>query len=123
MRRFPASPAVGIDASPWADNATFSIANAAALRVQDEYVVTDNAAKWAAIEALLDEPRAPATLYLDYTSGYQTDAMGLPNILAVSDDINARLDARLAAAPLPPGVLVMDFVTRARVAAVIDSNR
>ena len=127
VRRFSttiASP-LGIDAAPWADNATFSIDNGdAALRIQDEYIVTDNNAKWAAIEALLAEPGAPSTLYLDYTSGYQPTPMGLPDILAVSNDINARLDTRLATAPdAPRGVLVMDYVTAARIGAVIQRNQ
>lgn len=121
VRRFDAAPPVGIDASPWADNATFSIANAAKLRVQDEYIVADNDAKWAAITALLDEPRDESTLYLNYTSGYRPTDMGLADILAVSDDINARLDARLAQ-PIAAGVLVMDHVTSERVLAVIDAN-
>lgn len=122
VRRFSATEPVGIDAAPWADNATFSIANAAALRVQDEYVVTDNTAKWTAITRLLDEPRDGATLFLDYTSGYRPTDMGLADILAVSDDINARLDQRLASGAVASGILVMDHVTRERVQAVIDAN-
>lgn len=121
VRRFSSTPAVGIDASPWADNATFSITNAATLRVQDEYIVMSNDAKWTAITALLDEPRVADTLYLDYTSGYRPTDMGLSDILAVASDINARLDARVAM-PIAAGVLVMDYVTRDRVIAVIDAN-
>jgi len=122
VRRFDAPPPVGIDAAPWADNATFSIANDATLRVQDEYIVMDNDAKWTAITGMLDEPRVAGTLYLDYTSGYRPTDMGLADILAVSSDINARLDERLASAPFAAGVLVMDYVTRERVQAVIDAN-
>ena len=126
LRRFPTTTTLGIDATAWPDNTTFSIANAASLRVQDAYMVTDNAAKWTAIAALLAEARAAtgATLFLDYTSGYQTMA-ALPNITIVSDDINARLDAYLADpanAPARLGVLVMDHVTQARVQAIAASN-
>ncbi len=121
VRRFSSTMApLGIDAAPWADDATFTITNR--LRVQDEYTVDDNNAKWAAITALLDEPRIAGTLYLDYTSGYQTNDMGLSNILAVSDDINARLDETLANEAILPVVFVMDHVTSERVRAVIDAN-
>ncbi|MDB4958477.1 MAG: phosphatidylinositol diacylglycerol-lyase [Myxococcales bacterium] len=125
LRRFPAtSLPLGIDASPWADNATFSIANAASLRVQDAYKVSDDASKWTAIASLLAEPGAgnSPTLFLDFTSGYQT-IMGLPNITSVSDDINPRLDTLLAdPATANLGVLVMDFVTAPRAAAIVSTN-
>jgi 1-phosphatidylinositol phosphodiesterase len=126
LRRFDTTLApLGLAATAWPDNVTFTMANPdAAIRVQDEYAVTDNAAKWTAIEALLTEARSDsATLYLDYTSGFQT-MDGLSNITLVSDEINARLDATLAALPIPShvGVLVMDHVTAERVAAVIATN-
>lgn len=124
LRRFAASAPLGIDATAWPDNTTFSIGSA--LRVQDAYMVTANDAKWTAITALLDEARASTTtLFLDYTSGYQTMA-ALPNITIVSDDINARLDAYLADpanATAHLGVLVMDHVTPARVRAIAATNR
>lgn len=125
LRRFASTMTpLGIDATAWPDNTTFSIGSV--LRVQDAYMVTDNVAKWDAIAALLAEARGATgtTLFLDYTSGYQTMA-ALPNILAVSDDINARLDTYLAApanAQTHLGVVVMDHVTVARVQAVAASN-
>ncbi len=127
LRRFTSTMApLGIDATAWPDNTTFSIANAASLRIQDAYMVTDNSAKWTAITALLGEARAATgiTLFLDYTSGYQTMS-ALPNIPIVADDINARLDSYLADpanAQAHLGVLVMDHVTMARVQAVAASN-
>ena len=126
LRRFASTVApLGIDAAPWADDATFQIANGdATLAIEDEYVVADNDAKWAAITAHLDAAATgdPATLSLTYTSGYQTVA-GLPDIRAVADDIDARLDARLApAAKARTGVVVMDFATEARAAAIVGEN-
>lgn len=120
LRRFASATPLGIDATAWPDNTTFSIGTA--LRVQDAYVVTANDAKWSAITGLIAEARAmtTTTLFLDFTSGYQMMA-GLPNILAVSEDINARLDAELAN-PGHLGVLVMDHVTPERVAAVVAHN-
>jgi 1-phosphatidylinositol phosphodiesterase len=127
LRRFPVVAApLGIDATAWPDNSHFSIENDASLRIQDTYRVTDNAVKWTAITALLDEARAgsASTLFLNYTSGYQT-IDGLSNILSVSDDINQRLDTLLADPAnrrTRLGVLVMDHVTAARVQAVIATN-
>lgn len=127
VRRFSSQVTpFGIDAAPWADDATFEISNDAQLYVQDEYTVENNDEKWNAIEQLVANPTS-GVLHLDYTSGYQTNAMGLPNILAVSDDINARLDAKLATAiaqkeRIAPCVYVMDHVTRERVQALIDLN-
>jgi 1-phosphatidylinositol phosphodiesterase len=128
LRRFPTtSPPLGIDASPWADNTTFTVTNAASLRIEDAYVVTDNTAKWSAVTALLAEARTPAdptTLFLAYTSGYQL-MMGLPNIPSVAEDLDARIDALLADpanAEAHLGVLVMDFVTAARAKAIAATN-
>lgn len=127
LRRFPAAATpLGIDGSVWADNTTFSIANDASLRIQDAYMVGDNAVKWAAITSLLAEARTTTapTLFLDYTSGYQMIA-SLPNVPSVAGDINARLDAFLADPQNQHahlGVLTMDFVTAARARAVISTN-
>lgn len=127
LRRFAASAApLGIDGSAWADDTTFSLITAASLRIEDVYIVTDNAAKWTAITALLAEARSgdAATLFLGYTSGYQT-IDGLPNIPIVAVDINARLDGLLAdphTRNTRLGVLAMDFVTAPRARAIIATN-
>lgn len=127
LRRFDAAATpLGIDATMWPDNTTFSITNAAQLQIQDAFMVSDDALKWAAITSLFAEARAgsPSTLFLDYTSGYQTIS-GLPNVPSVADDINPRLDAFLADPANRParlGVLAMDFVTAARARAIIATN-
>ena len=121
LRRFETPRAtLGLDASPWLDNTTFTVSNTAAMRIQDAYMVTDNNAKWAAITALAEEARTgpPTTLYLDYTSGYQT-MNALPNIPIVSDDINARLADYLTTASGRVGILVMDFVTPELAKAIV----
>ncbi len=126
LRRFDATATpLGIAAAPWADDATFSIANGdAMLRIEDNYMVSDNDAKWNAITALLGEAStgAATTLFLTYTSGYQTLA-GLPDITVVADDIDMRLDAYLAgASPQRTGVIVGDFANEARARAIISTN-
>ena len=128
LRRFDATTTpLGVDATVWSDNATFTISDADAhLRIEDEYVVTSNDLKWTAITNLLAEAAAgdPTTWMLTYTSGYQLIS-GLPNITIVSDDINARLDTFLADpanAHAHLGTLAMDFVTTARVEAILSTN-
>ncbi len=128
VRRFDATTTpTGLDAAKWADDATFTLSSPnATLRVQDQYTVSDATAKFAAIIALLDEAQAaaPATLYLDYTSGYQSHS-GLPNIPSVSDTINVELDAYLADPAhvhAHLGVLAMDMVAESRITAVFSTN-
>lgn len=128
LRRFDAATLpTGIDASKWADDVTFTLSSTnATLRVQDQYMVSDNAKKFAAITALLAEAQAPTpgTLYLDYTSGYQTRS-GLPNIPSVADPINLELDTYLADPAnvhAHLGVLAMDLVSESRITAVFSTN-
>jgi 1-phosphatidylinositol phosphodiesterase len=123
VRRFAAARDLGIDASRWADNTTFSLAPG--LRIQDAYEVKTNDAKWTAVTALLDEARVSrATLFLDYTSGYQQHGL-VPNIPSVSDQINQQLDGYLADpthADAHLGVVVTDFMTEARARRIVESN-
>lgn len=133
LRRFDTTSTapLGIDATAWPDDTSFAITDADAhLQVEDDYIVgsgsAGNDAKWADITANLgsaeDAGSASGTLFLTYTSGYQTVG-GLPDITLVSDDINARLDAYLAAAGHAHlGALAMDHVTADRLAAVIATN-
>jgi len=124
LRRFEAASSLGLDATAWPDDSTFSIAGPAPMRIEDEYMVSDNTAKWTAITRLLGEARtgSPATLFLTYTSGYQTMA-ALPNIPIVADDINTRIDAYVSDHPADHlGTVVMDHVTAARVAAIAAAN-
>jgi 1-phosphatidylinositol phosphodiesterase len=123
FRRFGAAiTPKGIDASKFPDNTTFSNGN---LRVQDCYVVSDNDAKWTAILDLLNEARSggPDMLYVNFASGYQSGALGVPNIITVSNDINQRLAAFFAAKPKGGfGIILMDFADAARAALVYKTN-
>lgn len=129
LRRFAAQAApLGIDATAWPDNSRviFSIENAASVRVQDAYRVSFNDEKWMSITDMIAEARtgSRSSLYLNYTSGYQT-IDGLSNIPSVSNDINGRLDALLAQpANLHArlGVLVMDHIIPSRVQAVYTTS-
>jgi 1-phosphatidylinositol phosphodiesterase len=127
LRRFATTLApLGIPAAPevWTDNATFTISGPTNLRVEDNYVVTDDAEKWARITSLFGEARAatdPSTLYLAYTSGYQMHS-GLPDIPSVSGTIDPMLETYFATATGRYGVVVMDFATAALTHAVLAAN-
>jgi 1-phosphatidylinositol phosphodiesterase len=117
LRRFDATMMpLGIDGSQWADNTTFTLANAdSTLRIEDNYVVSDPATKWSQITSLFGEARAgdPSTLYLTYTSGYE-----LVGVLDNIPDVSNAIDPMLAAYFADPanahahlGTVVMDMVT------------
>lgn len=124
FRRFSSQSAPkGIDASKWPNNTTFG--RGKRLRVQDRYVVANNGDKWKWIESLLDEARegAPETLFVNYTSGYRSGMFGIPNIPAVSNEINPKLETYFASHGIGRyGVVVMDFVDVKRASLIYESN-
>ncbi|AGX41999.1 phosphatidylinositol-specific phospholipase C [Clostridium saccharobutylicum] len=95
VRRFSSnSSSKGINATRWADNATFSINNGySQIKIQDQYKVSNNDSKWSAIEALYNEAKLQNNncLYINYTSGYKPMAF-IPMIPKVSNDINSRVE-------------------------------
>jgi 1-phosphatidylinositol phosphodiesterase len=127
LRRFDAvTMPLGLDASAWADNTTFTLTTDATLRIEDQYNVTSTDTKWTEITELLGEAQIPdpGTLYLTYTSGYTTHD-GLPNIEGVSNVVNPMLDTYFA----DPthlnghlGVLAMDQVTEPRIKTLAAFN-
>ena len=128
LRRFTAETTpMGIDASGWADNTTFTLTDTdATLRVEDQYMVTSTDTKWTEITALLDEATASTdgTLYLDYTSGYESHN-GVPNVPSVANAINPMLDTFLddpANGNRHLGVMAMDMITEHRAVRVSESN-
>ncbi|WKN31416.1 phosphatidylinositol-specific phospholipase C [Porifericola rhodea] len=128
LRRFSASLLPkGIAATAWSDNTTFEINNAQAqLKVQDQYQVPDNNSKWNAIENLLVEASTSASqsrLFLNYTSGYKPGWFGIPDIDAVSDNINPRVRNYFNSQPSGRyGVVIMDFADNTLTEPIIDTN-
>lgn len=126
FRRFTAPAPRGIDASHWPANRTFtSDTPAARLRVQDQYVLDDPAAKWTAIRNLLDEAQTgdTKTLFVNFTSGYQKSLLGIPAIPPVSNFIHPQLDGYFSAHPAGrSGIIVMDFVDPQTCRAIIRTN-
>lgn len=121
FRRFTSRP-MGIDASVWPDNTTFTVGN---VRVQDWYNIGQNTSgKWDQFTRMLDEAYRgnDSTLYVSFASGY-TNFLGIPNIRAVSNYNNPRLESWFKSAPTGRyGIIPMDFVNAARVAAVYNTN-
>lgn len=128
LRRFTAtSLPLGIDATMWADNASFAIQDPdAMLQIEDDYKVTTTDAKWAAITANLGSARASSdgTLYLTYTSGYLTKS-GLPDVPDVAMTIDPMLVTYLndpAAAHAHLGTLAIDFIDEYTASLVYGDN-
>ncbi len=130
VRRFAAtSLPLGIDATGWQDDTTFTLTTAAAtLRVEDAYMVTTDDAKWTAITAALTAARAAdasdPTLFLTYTSGYQLKD-GIPNVPSVYTVIDPMLETYLedpGAAHAHLGVIAMDMVDGGHASHIIATN-
>jgi len=105
---------VGIDPSPWQDNATFERKLVGVLyEIQDQYKVPtildkDINAKWTAVQNLLDRAKGDTsdTWYINFTSGTSTGAY--PN--AVAARINPRLSGYVnSSISNKVGTLAMDF--------------
>jgi 1-phosphatidylinositol phosphodiesterase len=131
VRRFAVqTPPLGIDASGWQDNATFTLADAdAKLTIEDAYMVTSDDTKWSEITTALAAARAApssdSTLFLTYTSGYQTKG-GVPDVPAVATVIDPMLETYLedpAAANAHLGVIAMDFVDGGHATKIVATNQ
>lgn len=122
LRRFGAgSLPKGIDATNWADNATFV---SGILDIQDDYVVSSDNTKWNQITALFGSAYSgsQSSLYLNYTSGYQS-FLGIPNIPTVSNTINPKLSSYFSGNPTGRyGVVAMDFVDANTAALIYNKN-
>ena len=117
----------GINATAWADNTTFEITNTYGnIKIQDNYVVPDNSAKWNAIEGLLHEASSTASgdkLFINFTSGYRPGWFGIPNIPAVSNTINPQVEGYFTPQKYGRfGIIAMDFANSTRNQLIVSSN-
>jgi 1-phosphatidylinositol phosphodiesterase len=127
LRRFEASHIPkGIDASEWAHNATFTINNGPTrLRVQDQFVVPHNYAKWHNSTALLTEASALNTeaLYINFTSGYKPVLFHIPNIKRVAHAMSSHITRYFRANPQGRfGIIAMDFADATKASLIITTN-
>ena len=125
LRRFPASSLKGIDATLWSDNTVFDIVGTQLVKVQDQYKVTDNNAKFNSIYALAEEAKNgnDSKLYLNYCSGYKPGIFGIPSIPTVSNSINPKVTSYFETAPKGHyGVVIMDFAIASRNSLVVKTN-
>jgi Phosphatidylinositol-specific phospholipase C, X domain./Ricin-type beta-trefoil lectin domain. len=123
FRRFGAgSTPKGIDASNWPDNTTFSNGQ---LRIQDQYNVSNNNNKWDAITSMFEEARTGPedVLYVNFTSGVRSGIFGIPDIPAVSNDINNRLSNWLPSnTNRRYGIVVMDFADATKCNLILNGS-
>lgn len=126
LRRFSATGTPkGIDAINWADNTTFTISNAVTARVQDNYVVPDNNAKWTNITNLLTEAKngAASTLYINFCSGYKSLIFGIPSITTVSNAINPQVVTYFTANTQGRyGMVLCDFADSTKATLIKNTN-
>jgi 1-phosphatidylinositol phosphodiesterase len=127
LRRFKAKAVPkGIAASNWADNRSFEISNSAArIKIQDEYVVSDNEAKWLAVRKLYEEAATTNTtsLYINFTSGTHPGPLGVSTISPVSEFINPAVIAYFTGKRSGRfGILVMDFADEKKCGLIIGTN-
>ncbi|MGA9637853.1 phosphatidylinositol-specific phospholipase C [Flavobacterium sp.] len=125
LRRFAATNAKGIDATKWGDNTTFTITTTAqTVRIQDQYIVPNNDAKWNLIKNLADEANTNNThLYLNYCSGFKEDSFGTPYIRTVSDAINPQVASYFTTNTKGHfGVIVMDFTSSTTNSLIVKTN-
>lgn len=126
LRRFAADQLPkGIDATAWKDNTSFTIHNAASLNIQDYYKVTDRNKKWTNIQNKYNEANSsdPSTLYINFTSGYSPGLFGIPNIRAISDEINPKVNQFFTTNTSGRfGVSAMDFMTSELASKIIATN-
>lgn len=110
IRRFASKKALGIDATHWNSRGIHATPH---FLIQDQFKLTIPKDKWTALQTLWKKtPQHPKLLPLNFASGYQPNQLGIPNITAISNEINPLLKKRLSQAPAPsPGVLILDFIT------------
>ena len=121
VRRFSSPKALGIPATNWKSG---NVHRTKLLLIQDDFKVRKLETKWARIEELWkQQPQHSELLALNFTSGYRPGVLGVPNITAVCNRINPRLQTKLNSntAP-PPGILVIDHLTEELATAIYQLN-
>lgn len=124
VRRFHAGQQLGIDATDWADNASYDdVGNK--VSIQDRYS-TNGEQKWMDMRYFFNKTRTTvdSRLRLNFASGYES-IIGLPFIRNVSDYINPRLESYFShryATLHRHGVVVMDFPSTSLIEKIYRAN-
>ncbi len=124
FRRFGGVSNLGLEATSWGDDTTFSIGGVAPMRVQDNYSNGSGSEKWTDVNNMLNEAKNgyAGTLYVNFTSGY-TSFLGIPSITTVSNYVNPRLETYFNSNPSGRfGMLMMDFVNDVRAEKIYKTN-
>ena len=123
FRRF-GSASIGLNASNWADDTTFSISGETNMRVQDNYNCDSASEKWTDVSTMLTEAKGgnASTLYVNFSSGYTSGLFGIPSITSISNSVNPNLNTFFSSSePGRYGIILMDFAT-AQLAQLIYSK-
>ncbi len=124
FRRFGGVSNLGLEATSWGDDTTFSIGGAAPMRVQDNYSNGSGSEKWTDVNNMLNEASSGSagTLYVNFTSGY-TSFLSIPSITTVSNYVNPRLETYFNSNPSSRfGMLMMDFINATRAQLIYQTN-
>ena len=124
FRRFGGVSDLGMAASAWRGG-TFEIKGAAAMRVQDKFFCRRAGQKWDSVLKMLEDAAAgeKGKLYVNFSSGYVSGLLGLPDITSVSDVVNAKLKSYLKdKAKRRYGIIVMDFVDEELAEEIIEEK-
>ena len=124
FRRFGCSQYIGLNATSWDDDTTFSISNNSSMRVQDNYSNDSASEKWSSVTSMISEATVgdAVTLFVNFTSGY-TSFLGIPSITTVSDYVNPRLETYFTQNTYGRyGILVMDFANATRAELIYSTN-
>jgi 1-phosphatidylinositol phosphodiesterase len=124
VRRFHAGQQLGIDATDWADNASYDDVGSK-VSIQDRYN-TNPAQKWTDMRYFFNRTRTTvdSRLRLNFASGYES-ILGLPAIRNVSDYVNPRLEGYFShhfATLYRHGVVLMDFPSTSLIEKIYRAN-
>ena len=125
FKRFVTSIPGGLDATAWADDTSFSIGNPAPMRVQDNYNCSSTSEKWTDVSNMLAEAQSglAGTLYVNFSSGYTSNFLGIPSITNVSNSINPQLSTYFSNHTSGRyGAILMDFVNDQRAELIYSTN-
>ena len=115
LRRFSSDEKIGLDATHWKSKDLHKTDH---LIIQDLYKPADANAKWKVIQKAF-QSQEKGKLLLNFTSGYLSNGLGIPNIKRISTPINKNLTAYFnKAKKRPHGIVILDFITPRLAAAI-----
>lgn len=123
LRRFPATESFGIDATNWGHGGAHQSRD---LFIQDRFEPASAENKWGLIKKTFQyssHPDKDNLLFLNFTSGYVKNVLGIPNIHKISAPINNELIKYLdESRQTQLGCVITDFMTPELSQAIYQHN-